>query len=173
MYVQHLDVRSILLAKGNPFKRITETVSGLADDGIFELRTTFRPTPLYRYLNKKGFSHATIGLGKADFLSQFYRNTDDPQFVIDVTTTKGSVLPLTELLRIALEDHAHLSVVVLVERAMATDVLHELQAGSDALDTQFVWSDADADVSAQSTTTGCAEATARTVRIEVASSRAG
>ena len=84
MYIEHLDVRSILRAKGNPFKRISQTVSDLKDDGIFELRTTFRPTPLYRVLGKKGFTHMTICLGKADYLTQFYRDNEQPRFVVDL-----------------------------------------------------------------------------------------
>lgn len=87
MYIEHLDVRSILRAKGNPFKKINQTVSGLNDNGIFELRTTFRPTPLYRVLGKKGFAHLTICLAKADYLTQFYRDTEETRFVVDLEGT--------------------------------------------------------------------------------------
>ena len=134
MYVRHLDVRSILLAKGNPFKRITDTVKDMLDDGIFELRTTFRPTPLYRYLKKQGFSHTTICLGKGDYLTQFYRNTDAFQFVIDIRAVESPVLPLVRLVKLVLEESEQSSVVVLVDSTKAAqEVMQQVQREPDLI----------------------------------------
>ena len=72
MRVVDLDVRTILKAKGNPFKLISQTVDGLKEDQLLQLHTPFAPTPLYRVLGRRGFTHATIQLKRTHFVTQFY-----------------------------------------------------------------------------------------------------
>lgn len=63
--------------------------------------------------------YTTICLGKGDYLSQFYRNTAGFQFVIDVRSMGGPVLPLVRLVKVVLEESEQSSVVVLVDSAKA------------------------------------------------------
>ncbi|QSO46397.1 DUF2249 domain-containing protein [Alicyclobacillus mengziensis] len=172
MYVKHLDVRSILLAKGNPFTRITETVKDLLNDGIFELRTTFRPTPLYRYLKKKGFSHTTISLGKGDYLTQFYRNTDAFQFVIDIRAEGSPVLPLVRLVKLVLEESAQSSVVVLVDSTKEQEVMQRVQSEPELIRMQVESTDIGALAETPVKLMG-SDTDTRMVRIQLETSRAG
>lgn len=75
MRVVDLDVRKILLAKGNPFKLISQTIDGLKEDELLQLHTPFVPTPLYRVLGRRGFTHATVQLKRTHFVTQFYSAT--------------------------------------------------------------------------------------------------
>lgn len=125
MYVEHLDVRSILRAKGNPFKRITETVNGLSEGGVFELRTTFRPTPLYRVLKKKGFSHNTVCLEKGDFLTQFYHYDEVVQSLAEVTSgDEGATIQNADM---AADGETPIFVVDVADK-QTTEIQHLMQA---------------------------------------------
>lgn len=66
-----LDVREILLNKGEPFHVIMTSVEGLGPDDIFELHATFEPTPLIRLLSNRGFRHAVRTLADDHVVTQF------------------------------------------------------------------------------------------------------
>lgn len=52
-----LDVRPHLRKKLEPFQLIMDTVKQLANDELFELHATFKPTPLLALMRTKGYKH--------------------------------------------------------------------------------------------------------------------
>ncbi|MBF8379130.1 DUF2249 domain-containing protein [Alicyclobacillus mali] len=68
-----LDVREILVNKGEPFHVIMASVESLGSDDIFELHATFEPTPLIRLLSNRGFHHAVRTLAADHVVTQFAR----------------------------------------------------------------------------------------------------
>ena len=52
-----LDLRPMLRAGGEPFEKIMQTVAALGPDQGLRLFATFKPTPLLRVLESKGFVH--------------------------------------------------------------------------------------------------------------------
>ncbi|SIS54994.1 DUF2249 domain-containing protein [Alicyclobacillus vulcanalis] len=68
-----LDVREILVNKGEPFHVIMSTMEELSPEDVFELHATFEPTPLIRLLANQGFSHAVRTLAEKHVVTQFSR----------------------------------------------------------------------------------------------------
>jgi uncharacterized protein (DUF2249 family) len=62
-----LDVRPILRAGGEPFGKIMEAIAGLRPGQGLRLLATFKPTPLFRVLGSKGFTHEARELGDGDW----------------------------------------------------------------------------------------------------------
>lgn len=52
----HLDVRPLLFEGGEPFPYIMEVLDQLSSDELLILHTPFEPLPLYRVLQKRGFT---------------------------------------------------------------------------------------------------------------------
>lgn len=65
--VKDLDVRPILRDGGEPFSAIMEAVEGLAEGQALRLLATFKPTPLFAVLGKRGFSHAEREIDGGDW----------------------------------------------------------------------------------------------------------
>jgi len=55
--IVELDLRPMLRAGGEPFEKIMQTVAALDPDQGLRLFATFKPTPLLRVLESKGFVH--------------------------------------------------------------------------------------------------------------------
>jgi TusA-related sulfurtransferase len=55
--IVELDLRPMLRAGGEPFEKIMQTVAALGPDQGLRLFATFKPTPLLRVLESKGFVH--------------------------------------------------------------------------------------------------------------------
>ena len=71
-----LDVRPILRDGGEPFSLIMETATQVPPGGIFRLRATFKPLPLFGVMKMKGWDHWTeFGAGD-DWRIWFYRRQD-------------------------------------------------------------------------------------------------
>jgi uncharacterized protein (DUF2249 family) len=66
-----LDVRPILRAGGEPFAKIMETVEGLHGGEGLRLFATFKPTPLLRVLDARGYTHAAKEIGGGDWQVEF------------------------------------------------------------------------------------------------------
>lgn len=75
-----LDVREILLAKGEPFQVIMEGISSLGENDVLQLHTTFDAVPLKKVLGKQGFKHAMNQESDDHFVLQFYRSEDERPF---------------------------------------------------------------------------------------------
>lgn len=54
-----LDVRPYLRKKIEPFQVIMDVVKELKKDQMFKLHATFKPTPLLRIMESKGFVNKT------------------------------------------------------------------------------------------------------------------
>lgn len=67
-----LDVRPILLAGGEPFAAIMETIGRLAPDEGLRLFATFKPTPLFAVLRARGYGNEAIEMGGGDWQVLFY-----------------------------------------------------------------------------------------------------
>ncbi|QGH35467.1 DUF2249 domain-containing protein [Gracilibacillus salitolerans] len=55
-YVE-LDVREDLALKKEPFDKIMGTIKDLKDNQAFILHAPFKPLPLHKLLNRKGFTY--------------------------------------------------------------------------------------------------------------------
>ncbi|MDA8192684.1 MAG: DUF2249 domain-containing protein [Thermaerobacter sp.] len=55
--VKQLDVRPILQAGGEPFGEIMAFVQALEPGQAFELLATFRPDPLFKVMEGKGYAN--------------------------------------------------------------------------------------------------------------------
>lgn len=62
-----LDVRPILLAGGEPFAAIMQSVATLKPGEGLRLLATFEPLPLFKVLGAKGFSHEARRLDQGDW----------------------------------------------------------------------------------------------------------
>lgn len=71
-----LDVREILLAKGEPFQVIMEAIGSLKSQDVLQLHTTFDPAPLKKVLGKQGFQNCLHKELDDHFVIQFYRSED-------------------------------------------------------------------------------------------------
>ena len=71
--VVELDVRDDLRAGREPFSRIRDTVAGLRDDDVLQLRATFEPVPLFAVLDAHGFVHAAKAYARDDWSVWFWR----------------------------------------------------------------------------------------------------
>lgn len=97
-----LDVREILLKKGEPFQLIMEHVDALVQDEVFELHATFEPTPLIRFLSQRGFRHAVRRLADDHVVSQFTKRVrSQPYWYLD---NRGLEPPQPMLRTLALLD---------------------------------------------------------------------
>ncbi|QQE81008.1 DUF2249 domain-containing protein [Alicyclobacillus sp. SO9] len=68
-----LDVRAILSAKGNPLKTILAEADKVPIGDQLNLHTTFKPSPLFRVLAKRGFEHSIEQIEKRHFVTHFTR----------------------------------------------------------------------------------------------------
>ncbi|KPV42238.1 DUF2249 domain-containing protein [Alicyclobacillus ferrooxydans] len=75
-----LDVREILLAKGEPFQVIMEAIGSLQSQDVLQLHTTFDPAPLKKVLGKQGFQNCLHKKSDDHFVIQFYRSEDTRPF---------------------------------------------------------------------------------------------
>lgn len=71
--VVELDVRDALRAGEEPFSKIMAAVSGLRDEEVLHLRTTFEPVPLFAVLGKRGFVHESRANSADDWSAWFWR----------------------------------------------------------------------------------------------------
>lgn len=62
-----LDLRPMLRAGGEPFDKIMETVAALGPGQGLRLFATFKPTPLLRVLESKGFVHEAKELERGEW----------------------------------------------------------------------------------------------------------
>ena len=69
-----LDVRPILRDGGEPFGAIMAAVASLTPEQGLRLYATFKPTPLFQALGKKGFSHEAREIGGGDWEVLFRRS---------------------------------------------------------------------------------------------------
>ena len=69
-----LDVRPILRDGGEPFGAIMTAVASLTPEQGLRLYATFKPTPLFQALGKKGFSHEAREIGGGDWEVLFQRS---------------------------------------------------------------------------------------------------
>ncbi|HET7627152.1 MAG TPA: DUF2249 domain-containing protein [Bacillales bacterium] len=68
-----LDVRPILKAKKEPFKDIMEAVKSLEPEDTFVLHATFKPVPLFKVMERKGFLYEAIHEGKSHWIIRFWK----------------------------------------------------------------------------------------------------
>ncbi|APG84081.1 universal stress protein [Sinorhizobium americanum CCGM7] len=62
-----LDVRPLLRSGGGPFQAIMEAVSGLAPGQALRLFAPFRPQPLFKVMESRGFGHAAKEIEGGDW----------------------------------------------------------------------------------------------------------
>lgn len=74
--VVELDVRPILRNGGEPFSVIMKTVDTVPPGGVFRLRATFKPVPLFAALKVKGWDHWVVDGAGDDWQVWFYRHSD-------------------------------------------------------------------------------------------------
>lgn len=75
----HLDVRSLLLEGGEPFPYIMEALDQLSGGELLILHTPFEPLPLYRVLQKRGFTFLVEKENEEHFLIHIRRAERAPQ----------------------------------------------------------------------------------------------
>lgn len=74
--VVELDVRPILRDGGEPFSLIMKTIETVPAGGVFRLRATFKPVPLFGVLKMKGWDHWIVSGAGDDWQIWFYRRKD-------------------------------------------------------------------------------------------------
>ncbi|MBS0399922.1 MAG: DUF2249 domain-containing protein [Proteobacteria bacterium] len=62
-----VDVRPILRSGGEPFGKIMQAVAALGPGEGIRLLATFKPTPLFRVMGSKGFTHEAREIGGGDW----------------------------------------------------------------------------------------------------------
>jgi len=67
-----LDVREDLRRGEEPLSKIMAAITELGSRGVLVLRAIFEPTPLYRMLGRRGFTHWTEQLASDDWSVWFY-----------------------------------------------------------------------------------------------------
>lgn len=68
-----LDVRPFHERGEEPFEAIMSAVESLQPDQEFLLINSFEPTPLYRVMDKRGFTHDTAEISSAEWHITFRR----------------------------------------------------------------------------------------------------
>jgi uncharacterized protein (DUF2249 family) len=68
---KELDVRPILKNGGEPFEAIMTAVGALQPGQGLKLLAPFKPQPLYRVMDARGFDHAVVELDDGDFEVRF------------------------------------------------------------------------------------------------------
>lgn len=71
MEFKELDVRPILRDGGEPFEEIMKAVAGLQEGQGLRLLAPFRPQPLFRVMDSKGFDHEVVELQGGHFEVRF------------------------------------------------------------------------------------------------------
>lgn len=71
-----VDAREDLRAGREPFPAIMAAVAQVQPGGVFVLRATFEPQPLYKLLGSKGFEHWPERLGEDDWNVYFRKKTE-------------------------------------------------------------------------------------------------
>lgn len=69
---REFDVRPILRSGGEPFQAIMEAVNGLRPGQALRLLAPFRPQPLFKVMEGRGFSHETQEMQGGDWGSPFH-----------------------------------------------------------------------------------------------------
>ena len=85
---KELDVRPILKNGGEPFEAIMTAVGVLQPGQGLKLFAPFKPQPLYRVMDAKGFDHAVVELDGGDFEVRF-----TPRRQEAVALSKNAVSP--------------------------------------------------------------------------------
>lgn len=73
METLRLDVRPFHERGEEPFEAIMNAVESLKPDQEFLLINSFEPTPLYRVMDKRGFTHQTSELSSQEWHITFRR----------------------------------------------------------------------------------------------------
>ncbi|HET7658622.1 MAG TPA: DUF2249 domain-containing protein [Bacillales bacterium] len=68
-----LDVRPLLEENKEPFKDIMEAVNSLGPNDVFILHATFKPIPLFKVLERKGFQHEDTHEGESHWIIRFWK----------------------------------------------------------------------------------------------------
>ena len=139
-----LDVRPILAGGEDPLRRILETLSQLRGDGVALVVAPFRPAPLLRLLQEKGYRVSVQELGDQRF--QVTVLGPDARAVVDLSDLEAP-LPLERVLEqaAALEPGraAHFCVPrvprLLLPRLAERDVRHEVLAQVDGRAVLAIW----------------------------------
>jgi Uncharacterized conserved protein (DUF2249) len=76
--IYELDVRETLRAGGEPRSEIVAAADGLPAGHVLHLRTTFRPEPLLRLMEGRGFHHHTAMFGESDWSTWFWKTLAPP-----------------------------------------------------------------------------------------------
>jgi len=76
-----LDVREMLRAGREPFSQIMATVAELQPEEQLRLLAPFEPVPLFKELQRQGFSHAARPIGSGDWEVLFTRATSADETV--------------------------------------------------------------------------------------------
>lgn len=71
--IVELDLRDLLRSGGEPLPQILAAVDALPNEFVLHLRSTFRPEPLLRLLQQRGFQHHAAMFGEADWSTWFWR----------------------------------------------------------------------------------------------------
>lgn len=71
--MMELDVRDDLRSGREPFSKIMSAIEALADDQVLHLRATFEPVPLFRVMERRGFSHRADAHAPDDWSVYFFR----------------------------------------------------------------------------------------------------
>lgn len=85
---KELDVRSILQNGGEPFEEIMRAVGALHPGQGLRLFAPFRPQPLFRVMDSKGFDHEVVELDNGDFEVRFV-----PRMEEEVAISENAVSP--------------------------------------------------------------------------------
>lgn len=95
-----LDVRPYLRKKIEPFQVIMDVVKELKKDQMFKLHATFKPTPLLRIMESKGFVNKTEKLDKdhwvVTFVNQQYKHLLQSVGEIDIEEQSTSTNQINE-----------------------------------------------------------------------------
>ncbi|MFB9947937.1 DUF2249 domain-containing protein [Rhizobium puerariae] len=85
---KELDVRPILQNGGEPFEEIMRAVSALQPGQGLRLLAPFKPQPLFRVMDSKGFDHEIVELDNGGFEVRF-----TPRLEEKVTVSDNAVSP--------------------------------------------------------------------------------
>lgn len=85
-----LDVRPILRNGGEPFQAIMAAVQSLAPGQGLKLTATFKPEPLFRVMEQRGFSYSASDIGDGEWEVMF---TPEQGGIADVAISPEAEMP--------------------------------------------------------------------------------
>ncbi|WP_242224873.1 DUF2249 domain-containing protein [Shinella zoogloeoides] len=88
-----LDVRPILKSGGEPFQAIMQAVQGLQPGQGLKLLATFRPVPLFRVMQGRGFDHEDREIGGGDWEVLFTPQAEAAPVEISVDADRPETWP--------------------------------------------------------------------------------